>query len=46
MPTDLDLDASAHTEVIEYQLVPVAGARYKGNTHNTPEYVNTMDLDV
>ena len=38
--------ASAHIEVPEDHEVPVSGYIDEGNTHNTPEYVNTMDLDV
>ena len=39
-------DTSAHLEVPEDHEVPVSGAIDEGNTQNTPEYVNKMDLDV
>ena len=43
---DLDSYRSYSTEVTEDHEFPVAGAIDDENTHNTPEYVETMNLDV
>ena len=50
VPKYQDAESSASPEVPEYVPkdceVPFSGYKDEGITHNTPEYVRTMDLDV